>query len=113
VNSKILSNFKNGISFDLKDKDKILDLLPGAEGIYIMRLRKPFGRLKGKSDILCIGSSIGAGGLKDRIKFYFRPGPTQRTILRIFNALSKQKNVEISAFTTTEGRARKAEKRCR
>jgi hypothetical protein len=66
-------------------------------GIYIFRMAqsKCFGRLKGKTDILYIGSTEGKHGLRERLQQYLRPGPTQWTNKRI-HAMAKKYDMEIA-----------------
>jgi len=56
-------------------------------GIYIMKHSEPFGRLRGSSDILYIGSTISS--MRERLAGYLNPGPTQRTNIRINKMLQK------------------------
>lgn len=62
--------------------------IPAIPGVYIMRNNeRSFGRLKGKSDILYIGSA--KKSLRNRVRFYFKPGPSQKTNIRINSMLNK------------------------
>ena len=67
-----------------KTTQKTAPLYPG---IYIMRLGKHFGRLRGTSDILYIGSTTSS--IRQRLGGYFNPGPTQRTNIRINKMLQR------------------------
>lgn len=86
------------------NKDNI-EKAPSKQGVYILRKNggQSFGRLKGKSDLLYIGSTEANNGLKQRLKQYLNPGPTQWTNLRI-NKLLKKYNVEVSWCLSNEPR---------
>ena len=70
---------------------------PKQPGVYLFRKAKgiQFGRLQGKSDILYIGSTEAKGGLKQRLRQYLHPGPTQWTNIRI-SKLSKKHEMEVA-----------------
>ena len=53
-------------------------------GVYSFRLEggRKFGRLRGESDIVYIGSASGRGGIRQRLYFHLHPGPSQLTNLR-------------------------------
>jgi len=75
-------------------------------GTYILRMAqgKCFGRLKGESDILYIGSTEeGKRGLRGRLQQYLRPGPTQLTNKRI-DEMAKKYDMEIAWCLCREGR---------
>ncbi len=66
--------------------DLVDDALPDViqePGVYVFRLKggTTFGRLKGTSDILYIGQTENA--LRNRIRQYLHPGPTQWTNKRV------------------------------
>lgn len=73
----------------------VLSVLPKKSGFYIFRLANShyFGRLKGNSDILYIGSA--STTLKRRIKSYFNPGRSQKTSIRI-NSMMEKYDIEIA-----------------
>ena len=78
-------------------ESELLRLIPESDGAYVIRAYEPFGRYRGQSDIVYIGSSSGSrSGLKGRLTFYFRPGPTQYTSKRIKALLDRQTQLEIS-----------------
>jgi len=70
---------------------------PTQPGVYVLRKAKGerFGRLKGESDILYIGSTEAGNGLKQRIQQYFHPGPSQWANRRI-NEYTMKYSMEIS-----------------
>jgi len=67
---------------------EVLTIAPREGGIYIIRMAqgRVFGRLRGSSDILYIGS---AKRLRRRLRGYFYPGPTQWTNKRVHAMMSK------------------------
>jgi hypothetical protein len=69
---------------------------PKQYGIYIFRMARSkfFGRLKGESDILYIGSAESKHGLRGRLRQYLHPGPTQWTNKRI-REMAKKYAMEI------------------
>ena len=74
--------------------DEGLESVPRRKGVYIFRNQQgSFGRLKGESDILYIGSTTNT--LRQRMYQYLHPGPTQKTNIRINHMLSKY-NVEVN-----------------
>ena len=83
-------------SFSLIQENALLTVLPKQMGVYVIRDSKNFGRYKGESDIVYIGSTISSRGLKRRIRFYFHPGQTQHTSQRIHNLLRRIHTLEIS-----------------
>ena len=70
--------------------------VPRQSGVYVLRKAQGvlFGRLRGESDILYIGSTQARGGLKQRLRQYLHPGPTQWTNLRI-HELAKKCEMEV------------------
>ena len=73
-----------------------LENVPAQPGVYVIRVAgRKISRLRGKSDIMYIGSSTGKGGLKIRLGFYLRPGIRQYTSQRI-NRMAKKYRMEIS-----------------
>ncbi len=99
---EVNSSVRNSVSWRPFDAEQSFQA-PEDNGVYVLRQAggKLFGRLKGASDILYIGSSICQGGLKQRLSHYFHPGPTQWTNLRINSFLSKYK-MEIAWFVCDE-----------
>lgn len=57
-----------------------------------------FGRLNGESDILYIGSS--KSSLRQRLRFYFNPGPSQHTNIRINKMLNKY-SIDVAVATNS------------
>jgi len=64
---------------------------PRDNGIYVLRMAegRKFGQLRGESDILYIGSSKSRGGIKQRLRQYLAPGPTQWTNKRVKSIIDK------------------------
>ncbi len=91
---------KETVSWLSFEKD-IVSKASRENGVYILRLAtgKLFGRLRGASDILYVGSSTCQGGLRQRLLHYFHPGPTQWTNLRINSYLNRYK-MEIAWLLT-------------
>jgi excinuclease UvrABC nuclease subunit len=75
---------------------KVLNDLPRHNGVYVIIYKKQFGRFKGKSDIVYIGSASGNSNLKTRISQYFSPGQTQRTNQRINKLIKKMDDLSIA-----------------
>jgi len=75
--------------------DGALAGVPEDQGVYVFRLKggKVFGRLRGESDILYIGST--KKGLRSRIYQYLHPGPTQWTNIRV-GKLREKYQIELS-----------------
>jgi len=63
---------------------------PRDKGTYVIRLAhgKKFGRLRGSSDILYVGSTESKGGLRSRLRQYLHPGQKKWTAIRVNQALS-------------------------
>ena len=93
-------------------EDALLTVLPKQMGVYVIRDSKNFGRYKGESDIVYIGSTVSSGGLKRRIRLYFHPGQTQHTSQRIHKMLRQIHTLEISWICSLSGvDARRIEKK--
>jgi len=60
-----------------------------------------FGRLHGESDILYIGSTEAKRGLRQRLRQYLYPGPTQWTNKRV-NELAKKYEMEVAWYPCDE-----------
>ena len=60
---------------------EILQEAPKEVGLYVFRTKDGtrFGRLRGESDIIYIGSAKGQGGIRRRLYSHLHPGPTQAT----------------------------------
>ena len=96
-NSIISYGFINWYIFSLNNQQSLINGLPTTSGVYIIRHGNgSFGRLRGYSDILYIGKTDQKGGIKTRIKSYFKPGPTQWTNQRIYSFLLNLTHMEIS-----------------
>jgi len=75
---------------------------PRKNGTYIIRIKngKPFGRLRGCSDLIYIGKTEGKNGIYGRLLAYFRkPGRTNFTNQRIIK-FAKKYEFEISWVPT-------------
>ena len=85
--------------------EKIIRHVPKHPGVYVIRNSQGrcFGRLKGKSDILYIGSTQAKNGLRQRLQQYLHPGPTQWTNRRI-NQLVEKYQMEVSWSLSSEPR---------
>ena len=97
MDSKQVSQIYKGISEWHPFNKETVKSVPGQHGIYIFRMAqsKRFGRLKGESDVLYIGSTEGKHGLRGRLQQYLRPGRTQWTNKRI-HAMAKKYAMEIA-----------------
>ena len=86
---------KLGFSSFQKLSPEVINNLPAEPGVYVLRSaeKRMVGRLKGESDVLYVGSSLKS--IRGRLRFYFKPGPTQWTSIRI-NSLLKRYPVEIA-----------------
>jgi len=82
---------------------------PSQPGLYVFRHKNQFGRLKGETDILYIGSCKST--LRQRLKFYIKPGPTQFTSQRLHQFLNMEDyhNVEIAWSIHPEDSVRRIE----
>lgn len=99
MNSQELTKygFDSWHKFNFELMDTILELIPKKSGAYVIRYKELFGRFKVKSDLLYFGSAINKlGGMRARVKHYFKPGPTQETSKRINKFMQKIKGLEIS-----------------
>jgi len=103
--------FDMWLPFTAEARAHLLNNIPDRDGVYIIRSAEPFGRYRGQSDIVYVGSSAGATrGLKGRITFFFRPGPSQYTSKRIKALLDLAERLEISFRICTAMEARNLEK---
>jgi hypothetical protein len=80
---------------------KSLEKVPNEIGVYVFRKSGAqfFGRLKGDSDILYIGSTT--KGLRNRLLQYLTPGPSQWTNIRL-NEYANRNPVEFSFLANDE-----------
>lgn len=97
MDSREVAQICKGISKWYPFSKESLKDAPVQHGIYIFRSAqsKPFGRLRGQSDILYIGSTKGSRGLRGRLQQYFSPGHRQFTNIRI-HAMAKKYAMEIA-----------------
>jgi len=105
VDSTQLNHFMNGFTKWFPFDKQSLEHVPQQIGIYAIRKAggQCFGRLRGESDILYIGSAESEGGLKQRLQHYFHPGPTQWTNRRI-NEFAKKYRMEVAWYPSDEPR---------
>jgi hypothetical protein len=103
MDSRAVSQICKGISkWHPFNKETVKDA-PVQHGIYIFRIAqsKRFGRLKGESDILYIGSTKCNRGLRGRLEQYFTPAHSQLTNIRI-HAMAKKYDMEVAWYPYTE-----------
>lgn len=98
MDSTQLSRFKGKFSDWYPLDKKGIRNAPQHPGVYIIRKAqgRRFGRLKGKSDILYIGSCKGRKGLRQRLQRYLHPGSTQWGTNRRVNQLAKEYQMEVA-----------------
>ena len=91
--SEVYTTFSGWYPFN----EKVVQNVPKQKGIYVLRKARgrPFGRLRGQSDLMYIGSTEAQGGLKQRMRQYWHPGPTQWTNKRI-KGISKKHEMEVA-----------------
>ncbi len=94
--------FQTWKPFRLSQESSLLAGLPNEPGVYVLRSPRPFGRYRGSSDIVYIGSTADSKGMKHRIRFYFHPGPTQETNMRIRGKLDLVDDLEIGWKSTAD-----------
>ena len=92
--------FGTWFPFSKAGKFALIASLPAAPGVYAIRCCREFTRNRGSSDILYFGSATNAQGIKNRIRQYFSPGPTQRTNIRILALIGDCDDYEL-AFVVT------------
>lgn len=65
-------------------RSQILDEAPSEHGLYVFRTKggRKFGRLRGESDIIYVGSTRSQGGIRRRVYSHLHPGRTQATNIR-------------------------------
>ena len=54
--------FIEWLPFTLVEQSRLIGELPQSDGVYVIRSSKSFGRYKGESDIVYVGSSANATG---------------------------------------------------
>ncbi|GEM_PF-6224127 len=81
---------------------------PTTSGIYLMRLRKNAGRLKGSSDVYYIGQSK---NLRGRLKAHWK-GTNYKYATPIVNKLYQANKVEVAWIETDLKSAKRAEVNC-
>lgn len=84
---------------------ELLATLPASPGVYVIARSSEVGRLRGASDILYIGMTKASGGLRQRIRQYFHPGPTQTTNLRINRLLHESSDLVLGVRSLSPGEA--------
>lgn len=105
MNSTHLSQFEKQFSKWYPFNKQGIKNAPGQPGVYVIRTAQSqrFGRLKGESDILYIGSCEARKGLRQRLQHYLHPGPTQWTNRRV-NQLAKKYQMEVAWCVCDEPR---------
>jgi len=103
MDSTELKDIRKDFSEWILLNEKCVKKTPKQPGAYVIRKGggQRFGRLRGKSDILYIGSTEAKGGLRQRLRQYLHPGPTQWTNRRINKLLIKYK-MEVAWCTCNE-----------
>ncbi len=92
---------------DLAHEQALIATLPRQFGVYVIRRNQPIGRFQGQSDIAYIGKAANAGGLRERIRQYFHPGPTQPTNWRVLNLVINGAGFELAFVTCNTAQAAK------
>ena len=97
MDSTQLSRFERHFSKWHPLDEQGLENAPQQPGVYVIRRAqgRRFGRLRGESDILYIGSCRAKKGLRQRLQQYSYPGPTQWTNLRV-KELSEKFKMEVA-----------------
>ena len=117
MNSRQLGSrgFRGWYGLGQDDREELLKSVPRKKGVYAMKYQTQFGRFRGKSDLLYIGSSVEKKrGLRGRIASYFHPGKTQKTSQRIHDLLQDTPGVNISFLAAPKVKdPRKREKELR
>ncbi len=103
MDSRQVSQLCKGVSEWHPFNEETVKSAPKRSGTYIFRVTqsKCFGRLKGESDILYIGSTEGEHGLRERLQQYLHPGHTQWTNKRI-HAMAEKYDMEIAWYLCGE-----------
>jgi len=94
--------FARWIGFSLLEESVVLENLPKHIGVYAIRDKTGFGRYRGTSDLVYFGSAINQNGLRQRIRLYFHPGPTQQTSQRIHRILEEITTLQIAWVLSSE-----------
>jgi len=103
MDSKQLSFMLEGLSEWHPFNEDTVKNAPKQKGIYVLRMAngRYICRLRGKSDILYIGSTESKSGLRGRLRGYLHPGPSQLTNRRI-HEFSKKYEMEIAWYPYQE-----------
>ena len=103
MDSSELSLLLKGISDWRPFTEYTIRQAPTQPGVYVIRMTggQRFGRLRGESDILYIGSTEAKRGLRQRLRQYLHPGPTQWTNKRV-NQLAKKYEMEVAWYPCDE-----------
>ena len=77
--------------------EESIEKAPDVQGAYVLRRvqGQRFGRLRGESDIMYIGSAAGKRGLKWRLELFLHPGRRQLVNMRI-HKIAKRYKMETS-----------------
>lgn len=98
MNSEGLSSlgFLSWYEFHPDNEFNLISLLPSVFGVYVIRSNRQICRFQGYSDIVYIGCTWNRQGIKNRIRQYFHPGPTQSTNIRILEIIKQSKEFSLS-----------------
>jgi len=92
--------FGTWFSFNRASEASLWSQVPNRPGAYAIRCSTPYHRRIGSSDILYFGSATNAQGLKNRLRQYFHPGPTQRTNIRLLKLVGDCSDFEVAVSPT-------------
>jgi excinuclease UvrABC nuclease subunit len=95
-------------AFTPPNEKALLASLPSARGVYAIRRKTPYQRVRGESDITYIGSATNQDGLRMRVRQYFHPGWKQETNKRILGLIQNSAEFEISWLLAGSAGAAKA-----
>jgi len=84
------------LCFGTDSESALLVHLPLTPGAFAIRRRPPYQLPVGESDIAYIGYGTSKGGIRERVRQCFHPGPTQTTNLRIREAIRETGGFELS-----------------
>jgi hypothetical protein len=98
--------FGRWLAFSEASAEALLFAMPTSPGVYCIRsVRERFASASGDTDILYIGCAAGSGGLAQRVRQYFHPGPTQWTNKRIRTRCCRNADYEIGFLECANGAA--------
>lgn len=102
MKSSDLASYGFGVwsPFSKLAKSSLIASLPSRPGVYAIRYCQESTRGTGTSDILYFGPATNAQGIKNRIRQYFSPGPTQWTNIRILVLMGDCADYELAYVAT-------------